>query len=117
MKIKNNIIKTGAAFLFVLLMANVCFAQQAQKTETVIYKLVKNQYEGNEKALHQSLSQLNGIIVNKFCDVSSKIFVILQVDRTLQPNDNNIISTMSALNIGYKPIESSENQDVLSFCN
>ncbi|HKR04981.1 MAG TPA: hypothetical protein VJY62_10120 [Bacteroidia bacterium] len=120
MNIKTMFIKSGVAVLMLLFVTKISFAQQ-QKTipqlETVVYKLQKSDYAANGNALQTSLQQVNGVAVTKFCDKYNKIFMILQVNRTLQPNDNNIVSALNTVSVGYKKVESNNIQNILTFCN
>lgn len=120
MNIKSAFIKSSAAALFFLFLVKISFAQQQKtipQTETVVYKLQKSDYSTNGSLLQQSLSQVNGITITKFCDKYNKIFMILQVNRTVQPNDINITNVITTVNIGYKKVESNSIQNVLNFCN
>ncbi len=110
----------STAILVLLLAANTTFAQQAvpaQKTETVIYKLQKSDYNNNGKALQQSLAQLSGVTITKFCDKYEKIFLVIQVDRSLQSTDANIVVAINTSQIGYKKIDAPNIQNILNFCN
>jgi hypothetical protein len=120
MNIKAMLIKSSAVLLVLVFAAKISFAQAqtiTPKVETVIYKLQKSDYAINGNALRTSLLQINGITINKFCDKYNKIFLILQVNRIIQPNDNNIVSAITTVSIGYKKIESSNIQNILTFCN
>lgn len=120
MNIKAMLIRSGAAFIVLLVITKISFAQPqttTPKVETVIYKLQKSDYTTNGNALRTSLLQINGVTINKFCDKYNKIFLILQVNRTIQPDDNNIINAISTVSIGYKKVESSNIQNILNFCN
>jgi|GEM_PF-3691271 len=120
MNIKSILIKSGTAALLLLFVTKISFAQQ-QKTnpqiETVVYKLQKSDYTTNGTALQQSISQMNGITITKFCDKSNKIFMILQVNRSIQPNDNSITNAINTSAIGYKKVEAGNIQTILNFCN
>jgi hypothetical protein len=110
----------SVAILILLLAANTAFAQQAipaQKTETVIFKLQKKDYTDHSKTLQQSLNQITGVTVNKFCDKYEKIFLILQVDRNLQPTDDNIVVAINTSEIGFKKVDKPNIQDIVNFCN
>lgn len=120
MNIKARFIKSSTAFLVLLFAAKISFAQMqatTPKVETVIYKLQKSDYAVNGNALQTSLQQINGITITKFCDKYNKIFLILQVNRIMQPNDNNIVSAITTVSIGYKKVESNNIQNILTFCN
>jgi hypothetical protein len=120
MNIKIIFIKLSVAALMLLFVTQLSFAQQQTTTsnvETVIFKLQKSDYMNNDITLQKSLSQIKGVSFNKFCNAYNKTFVILQVNRTLQPNDDNITNAISAVNIGYKKIESSNVQNILTSCN
>jgi hypothetical protein len=112
--------KPGVAVLMLLFVTKISFAQQ-QKTipqiETVVYKLQKSDYAVNGNALQTSLQQINGVTITKFCDKYNKIFLILQVNRIMQPNDSNIVSAITTVSIGYKKVESNNIQNILTFCN
>lgn len=119
MKTKANCLKSSFTALSLLLVTCACIAQQqtpAGKAEVVIYKFAKSDYENNGKAIQQSISLVNGVTVNEFCDAYNKIFMILQVDRTIQPNDDNIVISMNIAKIGYKKIKSSQTQDIINTC-
>jgi hypothetical protein len=120
MNIKSILIKSATAALLLLFITKTSFAQQ-QKTnpqiETVVYKLQKSDYTTNGTTLQQSISQMNGIAVTKFCDKYNKIFMILQVNRFIQPNDNNITGAINTSGIGYKKVEPGNIQNILNFCN
>jgi hypothetical protein len=96
------------------------FAQQItgeQKTETVVYKLQKTDYQINGVALQNSLGKLNGVTVTMFCDQPNKVFLIMQVNRSIQPNDDNIIVALNTSNVGFKKLEDSLIQNTINFCN
>lgn len=110
----------SAAILILLLAANTAFAQQvlpAQKTETVVFKLQKKDYIDHAKALEQSLKQIAGVTINKFCDKYEKIFLIVQVDRNQQPTDDNIVVAINTSEIGFKKVDKPNIQDIVNFCN
>ena len=117
MKIKATLLRSSAVILMLLLISRISFAQAStQNVETVIYKLTKIDYEKNQKGIKESLTQINGVTVSKFCNLYNKVFLILVVNRTVQPNDNNIINSFSSFSIGYKKIEGNI-QDIVTACN
>jgi len=119
MKIKAMLIKSCVAMLMLLAVSKISFGQQvasSQKTQTVIYKLQKSDYEANGNGLQKSLLKINGITIDKFCDLNGKVFLILQVNRILQPDDNNITNAISTHQIGYKKVDGS-NEVILNSCN
>lgn len=119
MNIKTRLIQSSIAILISLVAPKIGFAQQptsSQKTETVIFKLQKSDCVNKETSLEKSLIKINGIAINKFCDFNNKIFLILEVNRTLQPDDNNIINVITTHQIGYKKVDSS-NEVILNSCN
>lgn len=118
---KNNYLKTKVFCLFMLcfFFVNNLFAQQAvARQELVIYKLIEGEYALKAKDLQTSFANVSGIELVKACSLYNKVFLMLNVDRNIHPDDTPIINKLVALSLSYKPInDASGKQQLLDSCN
>ncbi|MFI5217992.1 MAG: hypothetical protein ACHQNT_00795 [Bacteroidia bacterium] len=106
-------------FCFLLSISASAFAQSsAAKLEPVLFKINVGEYNDHKTALISALMAINGVTVVKHCESElNRAYLILRVNRSLQPDDNNILAAINSSGIiSYKPIDVAQFQYVNQSC-
>lgn len=116
---KKNYITIIGILCFLLSISAGAFAQSsAAKLEPVLFKIAVQQYNDHKTALISALTAINGVTVVKHCASElNRAYLVLKVNRALQPDDSNILAAINSSGIdSYKPLDAAQLQYVNQFC-